>query len=309
MSLPGYDFDDHWLHLDGLRLHYLDEGLGEPVVMLHGNPTWSFYYRHLATALRDSYRVIVPDHIGCGLSDKPDDSRYQYTLRRRAEDVETLLDRLGISENITLVVHDWGGMIGLTYASWHPERIKRLVILNTAAFHMPQGKPLPWQLKACRNPLIGPLLIRGLNAFSRGAVRTCVTRRRMPTDARQGYLAPYDSWANRIGVLRFVQDIPLQPSDPSYATVSEVEARLEQFRETPMLIGWGERDFVFDVDFLHEWTRRFPQAETHRFPDAGHYILEDAGEEMIPLVRQFLERHPLSTPSAHLAVGRIGHPS
>lgn len=309
MRLSGYDFDDHWLDLDGLRLHYLDEGAGEPVVMLHGNPTWSFSYRHLVTALRDSYRVVVPDHIGCGLSDKPDDSRYSYTLRRRAEDVETLLDRLGITENITLVVHDWGGMIGLTYASRHPERIKRLVILNTAAFHMPKGKPLPWQLKACRNPLTGPLLIRGLNAFSRGAVRTCVTRRRMPPEVQQGYLAPYDSWANRIGVLRFVQDIPLRPGDPSYATVSEVEARLDLFRETPLLICWGERDFVFDVDFLDEWTRRFPQAEAHRFPDAGHYILEDASEEILPLVRRFLERHPLSTSATPLAVGRIANPS
>ncbi len=129
---PGHDLD-----LGGLRYHYLDEGQGEPVVMVHGNPSWSFYYRHLVEALRDNHRCIVPDHIGCGLSDKPDDARYEYTLSRRAADLEALLDHLGIEGPLTLVMHDWGGMIGMTYATRHPERIARLVVLNTAAFHLP----------------------------------------------------------------------------------------------------------------------------------------------------------------------------
>src|SRR5205823_3246531 len=111
-----------------------------PVVMLHGNPTWSFYYRNLVLSLRDSYRTIVPDHIGCGLSDKPDDSRYRYTLESRVTDLEALLEHLGVTCDITLVVHDWGGMIGLAYAVRHPERIRRLVILNTGAFHLPRTK-------------------------------------------------------------------------------------------------------------------------------------------------------------------------
>src|SRR3954447_4449252 len=113
---PGRDLDR-----GGLRLHYLDEGEGEPVVMVHGNPTWSFYYRRLVEALSPSHRVIVPDHIGCGLSDKPDDARYQYTLESRVDDLEGLLDHLGIKGDVTLVVHDWGGMIGFTYAARRPE--------------------------------------------------------------------------------------------------------------------------------------------------------------------------------------------
>src|SRR5512137_1165151 len=120
-----YPFAGHYLDLDGLRLHYLDEGSGEPVVMLHGNPTWSFYYRNLVLALRDKYRCIVPDHIGCGMSDKPGDDRYDYTLQSRVDDLEALLDSLGVTNGITLVVHDWGGMIGMAYATRHPERIKR----------------------------------------------------------------------------------------------------------------------------------------------------------------------------------------
>src|SRR5436305_2156201 len=135
---PGRDFDR-----GGLRLHYLDEGDGEPVVMVHGNPTWSFYYRHLVEALSPSHRVIVPDHIGCGLSDKPDDSRYAYTLASRVDDLEALLEHLGIVKDITLVVHDWGGMIGMVYATRHPKRIRRLVVLNTAGFHLPQAKRFP----------------------------------------------------------------------------------------------------------------------------------------------------------------------
>jgi len=282
------------LDINGFRLHFIDEGAGDPVVMLHGNPTWSFYYRHLASALRDNYRVIVPDHIGCGLSDKPDARQYPYTLDRRVQDLDDLLERLGVRGNITLVLHDWGGMIGMAWAHRRPERVKRLIILNTAAFHMPSGKRFPWSLYLCRNPLTGPFLVRGLNAFSRAAVRWCVTRRPLSPEARAGYLAPYDSWRNRVAVLRFVQDIPLRAGDPGYDLVSEVQDGLQRFRDLPMLICWGEKDFVFDRHFLEEWRRRFPSAEVHTFADAGHFVLEDASDEIIALVRDFLKRHPLT---------------
>ena len=288
-----YPFASRFLDLDGLRYHYLDEGRGDPIVMLHGNPSWSYYFRHLVAALAPAYRVIVPDHIGCGLSDKPDDSRYEYTLERRWRDVERLLEHLGVEREITLVLHDWGGMIGMAFAAHHPERIARLVFLNTAAFHLPAAKRLPLSLRLARGPL-GALLVRGLNAFSRGAARYCCTRRPMAPEVRAQYLAPYDSWRNRIAVHRFVQDIPLRPGDRGYDLVSFVEARLDRFRETPILICWGARDFVFDGSFLAEWQRRFPHAEVHRFADCGHYVLEDAHEEIVPLVRTFLARHPLT---------------
>jgi cis-3-alkyl-4-acyloxetan-2-one decarboxylase len=288
-----YPFAGSWLDRAGLRYHYLDEGAGEPVVMLHGNPTWSFYYRDLVRSLRDSYRVIVPDHIGCGLSDKPSDRHYRYTLASRVDDLELLLDHLGITNNVTLVLHDWGGMIGMAFASRHPERIKRLVVLNTAAFLLPPSKKLPWSLRMCGKSLLAPLLVRGLNAFSRAAVRLCVQRRPLAPEVRQGYLAPYNSWHNRIAVLRFVQDIPLRPSDPAYALVRSVQDDLARFRDVPMLICWGEKDFVFDAAFLAEWRRRFPDAEVHTFMDAGHFVLEDAGGEVAALVQHFLKRHPL----------------
>ena len=292
VAFPGYDFSSHFFNIDGFRLHYLDEGRGDNVVMLHGNPNWSFYYRNLVRRLRDRYRCLVPDHIGCGLSDKPTDDRYEYSLARRVSDLEAWLDHCGATENLTLVVHDWGGMIGMAYATKYPERIRRLVVLNTGAFHLPTSKPVPWQLKLARGPL-GALLVRGFNAFSRGAVRSCVTRTPMSAEIANAYCAPYDNWANRIAVHRFVQDIPLKKGDRGFDLVTSVQDRLSLLKDVPMFIGWGDRDFVFDEHFLREWQLRFPNAEVHRYPECGHYILEDAQKELLPLISQFLDAHPL----------------
>ncbi len=283
-----YPFNGKYLAVrNGLRLHYLDEGEGRPVLMLHGNPSWSFYYRDLAAALRGGNRVIVPDHIGCGLSDKPGDDRYDYTLRSRVEDVETLLDSLQLKEKITLVVHDWGGMIGLAVATRRPERIEKIVVLNTGAFFLPGAKTFPAALSLVRTPL-GALLVRGFNAFARGAAWTGCKRRRMPAHLRRAYAAPYGNWADRIATLRFVQDIPLMPGDKAYALVDETQGKLPLLAEVPMLICWGLKDFVFDRHFLEEWRRRFPAAQVREFPDCGHYILEDAREEVVPLIKDFI---------------------
>ena len=285
-----YPFSGHTLDLDGLSYHYLDEGAGDPVVMVHGNPSWSFYYRNLVLALRGSYRCIVPDHIGCGFSDKPGDDRYDYTLSRRVDDLERLIDQLAIKEKITLVLHDWGGMIGMAYASRHPERIGRLVLLNTAAFHMPREKTFPLGLKICRDTLLGTLLVRGFNAFSLGASIVGCKKHPMNEELKRAYRSPYNSWANRIATLRFVQDIPLAPGDRNYALVSEIAAGLDRFADLPISIFWGELDFVFDTTFLAEWVRRFPKARVKSYPDAGHYILEDMKEEVVPMIADFLKQ-------------------
>jgi pimeloyl-ACP methyl ester carboxylesterase len=289
VSAGLFPFAPHYHNRAGLRMHYLDEGDGPPVVCVHGNPTWSFFYRDVVTALKGSHRVVVPDHIGCGLSDKPE--WYDFRLSSRIDDLEALIDHVLPGQKVSLVVHDWGGMIGLGWATRHPERVERLVVLNTAAFHQLPGKKIPWQLWIVRDTFLGPLLVRGLNGFVRGLVWSCSVRP-LPADVKAGYLAPYDSWNNRFAVLRFVQDIPLKPTDPSYATVSEVEAGLLKLTHVPMLICWGEKDFVFDLDFLAEWRRRFPQAEVHSFPDAAHLLLEDAGDRIIPLIVRHLGGAP-----------------
>ena len=299
MNYPDYSFDHHYHSVKGLRLHYLDEGPKndngntDPVVMVHGNPSWSFYYRKLVLALRSDYRCIVPDHIGMGMSDKPDDEIYRFTLDQRVDDLESLLDHLNVTDNITLVLHDWGGMIGMAYATRYPERIKRLVILNTSAFHLPKDKSVPWQLKLSRIPVVGAVLNQGFNIFARGAVKQCVTRTSMSPEVTAAYLAPYDNWSHRRAIKKFVFDIPLKAGNAAYQTVDLVDKTIGQFSATPMLVCWGLKDFVFDHHFLKEWETRFPDAEFHRFDDVGHYILEDAPEDVIPLVQQFLQAHPL----------------
>jgi haloalkane dehalogenase len=281
------------MRIRGLRYHYLDEGLGEPLLMLHGNPTWSFYYRRLIRGLRSEYRVIAPDHIGCGLSEKPDASAYEFRLQRRVTDLEEFIDRLGIAEKLTLVLHDWGGMIGMAYARRHPQRIGRFVLFNTAAFLPPGGKRLPLRLRIVRDG--GPLAeaaVLGLNLFARAAL-FMAPRRRLRSDVRAGLIAPYDRPRHRLATFKFVQDIPLAATDPSYAVVAEVDRHLDQFTGLPMLICWGLHDFVFDADYLSEWRRRFPAAEVHTFDAAGHYLLEDVPEEALFRIRRFLVRHRL----------------
>jgi cis-3-alkyl-4-acyloxetan-2-one decarboxylase len=290
-----YPFQSHFYDLNGLRYHYLDEGQGDPILMLHGNPTWSFYYRDAVKGLRESYRCIVPDHIGMGYSDKPDDSRYTYTLRQRVDDLENFLEGIGLTENLTILAHDWGGMIGMGYAIRHPERVKRLILLNTAAFHLPSDKPLPWMLRLVRDTRLGAWSVLQLNSFARGAAWVACTRRRMSAALREMYCSPYDSPANRLATLRFVQDIPLHPGDPAYDVVSATQTALSRgtFQNIPVMIGWGMRDFVFDHVILREWKRYLPQAEVHEFADCGHYILEDAGSELITKIQQFLKSHSL----------------
>jgi haloalkane dehalogenase len=295
MVNPIYPFHGHFLARAGGKLHYLDEGAGQPIVMLHGNPTWSFYYRNLVLALRDNYRCIVPDHIGCGLSDKPPLSAYDYSLKSRIDDLEALLDHLNLRENLTLVLHDWGGMIGMAFAARHPGRVKRIIASNTGAFPLPETKRLPRSLWLGRNTRLGAWLILKHNAFCRAAAKWCVKRRPLLPEVRAMYLQPYDSPQHRIAVLKFVQTIPLKPSDAGYDIVSDTAASLSKFANVPTLLLWGLKDFVFDRHFLAEWQRHFPHAESHTWPDCGHYLLEDATDEAIMRVREFLDKHPLPT--------------
>jgi len=284
---PDYPFEGRTFDRAGLRLHYLDEGAGESVVMVHGNPTWSYYYRHLVLALRGTHRCLVPDHIGCGLSDKPTLERYGYTLRERVDDFAAWMDAVNLSEKITLIVHDWGGMIGMSWAVRHPERIARIVVLNTAAFSLPPTKSLPWALKLGRDSQFGRYLISRHNLFARAATWVG-SMKGMTTAEKQAYLAPYDTPEHRIATWRFVQTIPLSATDEGYDIVQGIESGLAGLAHLPMWIGWGMRDFVFDRHFLAGWRQRFPHAFVQEYPHAGHYVLEDARTSIIEGVRSFL---------------------
>lgn len=287
-----YPFESHWLNIAGIRMHFLDEGPRDApiVLMVHGNPTWSFYYRNLVLALRDRYRCIVPDHIGCGLSDKPGDNQYAYTLERRISDLGALMEHLEPRTKVHLIVHDWGGMIGFGWAVDWPGQIGNLIIGNTAAFPMPQDKKFPAALWLVRNTKLGALLVQGMNAFSGIAARVAF-KKPVPADVRKAYTGPYDSWDHRIATLRFVQDIPLGPDDPGYRVVQQTESCLPKFAGNPCLLAWGMKDFVFDRHFLKKWKQLFPHATTLEYPDCGHYIFEDGGPELTRIISDFMDKY------------------
>lgn len=273
---------------DGHLLHYLDEGSGDPLLMVHGNPTWSFYYRNVVTALRDRYRCIVPDHIGCGLSDKP--SAWGYRIPDHVDNLVHLIDQLDL-HRATLVVHDWGGAIGYLAALQRPERFKRFVVFNSAVFLL----PLPRALTVFRLPLYGPAVIRGLNGFLRFGLRFAVVHKdRFEGPVREGYLAPYDTWANRVAVLRFVQEIPIEPGHPNRSLIPELDRNLHKFQSMPHLVVWGRKDWVFHEGYLQGWRERFPDAEFHVLEDASHWVVEEETDRVVHLVSDFLDRNPIA---------------
>ena len=284
-----YPFASHEITVGGHRYHYLDEGDGEVLLLVHGNPTWSFYWRELVLALRGRYRLIVPDHIGCGLSDKPSERDYPYRLARRIADLGELIEKLDLRQ-VTLVAHDWGGAIGMGAAVAAPWRFARFVLMNTAAF---RSRRCPLRIRMCRMPILGRLGVQGLNLFARAALRMAVAGpQRLSRPIRAGLLAPYDSWRHRIAIHRFVVDIPLRPRHPSYGTLQQVEAGLTRFRSSPICLIWAMRDWCFTPAFLDRFIEFFPEAEVHRLPDAGHYIVEDAHRQIVPLLDAFLQSHP-----------------
>ncbi len=286
-DLPGwltknYPFNPKRFETGKGVMSYLDEGQGdEALVMVHGNPTWSFFYRNLVLGLKDRIRCIVPDHLGCGLSDKPQD--FDYTLGEHIKNLRALLDRLEL-KRIHLIVHDWGGPIGLGAGLAKADQLGRVVILNTAAF---ADSLIPMRIRLCRAPVFGEWLVRKLNGFA-GPATWMAVKTALPADVRRGYLYPYGNWAARIAVHRFVQDIPAGKESASDGALAEVERKLVLLRDRPVRILWGGGDFCFNRHYYNRWRVLVPGANADYFEEAGHYVLEDAGEECLREIRAFL---------------------
>lgn len=277
-----YPFTPKRLTVNGRTMSYVDEGSGEPVVMVHGNPTWSFFYRRMITALKDNWRCLAPDHIGCGFSEKPQD--YKYTLKQHIDNLENWLEQVLPKGQFNLMVHDWGGPTGLGYAVRHPERIKRLVVLNTSGFITGD---MPLRIKLCRIPGLGAVLVRGLNLFA-GLATLMTTVKPLPASIRAAFVMPYNSWANRVAVHRFVEDIPLREGGETHRVLADIDARIRPaLAGKPLLVQWGMKDWCFTPYFLNLWRTRFPEAQTDEY-QAGHYLLEDEGDKITARVRAFL---------------------
>lgn len=279
-----YPFASHWFEVDGHIQHYIDEGQGPVLLMVHGNPTWSFAWRRLVKDLSRDHRVIAIDHLGCGFSEKPQDRTF-YTLEEHIQRLTSLVKLLDL-QRVTLLGHDWGGAIGMGCAGRLADRFQRFVLMNTGAF---RSQAIPFRIAVCRIPLVGVIGDRGFNLFARAAL-TMAVEKPLSAAARAGFLAPYDSWANRVAVHEFVQDIPLRPAHRSYETLTEVESSLAKFREHPVQLIWGMKDWCFTPqDFLSEFRRRFPSARSLELPHAGHYVFEDSPEEVLKEIRMFLQ--------------------
>ena len=291
-ALAGYPFAPRrYVRPDGLALHYADEGAGPPVVLVHGNPTWSFFYRRLITGLAQDFRCLALDHLGLGFSDRPAASQYGFRLGDRVADLGGWLDSLDLKEPVHLVVHDWGGPIGLGWAGAAPERVASLTLMNTALRRPPGYRP-PWRLGLFRlTAPLGDLLARRLNWFARGTAFFGSMRPLSP-EAKRGFLAPYGSPEDRLALARFIEDIPLAPGHPSFELLSRLDQRFgEALSQKPLALVWGLRDFVFDRRIFLDWRERLPQAETLVLPEAGHYLLEDEPERILKFMRAFLRKH------------------
>lgn len=278
-----YPFSQNYLTTSSGIIHFVDEGQGPVLLFVHGNPTWSFAWRNLIKRFSKTHRCIAIDHLGCGLSDKPQQEVYR--LADHIERLQLLVETLDL-EKITLIAHDWGGAIGSGVAGRLPQRFDRLVLLNTGAF---RSQLIPFRIALCRIPLLGKLGMQGANLFAQAAVRMAVNEAYpLPEKIKKGYLLPYDSWKNRIAIDRFVKDIPLKLSHPSYPTLTEVEQNLSKLSDKPVLLPWGIKDWCFTPEFLKEFQQIFPEAQTVRFEKAGHYLFEERPQELGDAIEKFL---------------------
>lgn len=287
-----YPFPSQFIELTGgIRMHYVESGAApdnsinnQPTVLcVHGNPTWSFTYRRVLAELSPKVRVVAVDHVGCGLSDKP--QQYPYSLEQHIANLVQLITQLDL-RRVTLLVHDWGGAIGLGAGLRVLERIEGAVILNTAAFPPPY---LPLRIAACRIPLVGNWAMRQLNLFALAALK--MTIHRLPKlDARvaAGLIAPYSNWANRVAIARFVQDIPRTPSDATWQLLANIEKQLPRYADRPVRLVWGMHDWCFRPECLHRFQQLLPHAETEELSDVGHYVMEEAADEVLTAIRSQL---------------------
>ena len=277
-----YPFKSNFIKVKSYNYHYIDEGEGEEtLLMVHGNLSWSFMYRNLIKDFSKKYRVIAPDHLGCGLSDKPQD--FPYRLETHIDNLESLVFSLNL-EKVTLVVHNWGAAIGMGLAVRHPKKIARLIILNSSAFSMAH---LPLRLSMLRIPWLNDKLVRNFNFYINTSIQSS-SQRNLPSIVKKGFKYPYQNYDDRIAILRFIQDIPIDPEHVSFEVLVEIEHGLWMFRETPVCIIWGMKDWYFSTRCLKRWRLYYPQAQVLEIPDAGNFVLEDECIKSLSFMTNFL---------------------
>jgi haloalkane dehalogenase len=268
-GLPGFEFAPSYLDQDGLRMHYLDEGEGPPVLLLHGEPTWSFLYRKLIPPLAAGRRCIAPDYFGFGRSDKPTD-RDWYSYDRHYASVERLVETLDLGE-LTVVVQDWGGPIGFRLCVAQPKRIARLIVLNTGiGARAPNDEWLRFQAFMRR---VGTDIVAGR------LVQLSLVQP-VTDDVIAGYDAPFPEPEARVGVAMFPELVPTDTSHASARAMLDVRERLRSF-DRPALVLFSDSDPIFGRAAAEEMTALLPNADLDPpLEGAGHFLQEDRGEQI-----------------------------
>lgn len=283
-NLPDFPFEPNYLPVaEGLRMHYVDEGRGDPVVCLHGAPTWAYLYRHVIPPLREAHRVVVPDFIGFGRSDKlttVDD----YSFDLHYESLETFIEALDLTD-VTLVVHDWGGLLGLSYAARNPERIARLVVLNT---FLPTGEEeksaafLAWRRFVENTPdlPIGQTVRRGL-----------VDSSRLSDEEARAYDAPFPMAASKAGARAWPLMVPMDPGDPVADVMRETRRRLAEW-SAPAFVLFAPEDPILGAarNFFLDLVPTAREQPDVTIEEAGHFVPEEKGPEVAQHIVEFLER-------------------
>ena len=290
-----WPYEPRWLSTDGVRIHYVDEGprSGEPVVMLHGHPAWSYLYRHFIAGLTAAgFRAVAHDQAGFGRSDKP--ARVaDYSVQRNVKHFAALMDELAL-DRVTLVLHDWGGPLGLAWAVENPGRVNRLVILNTFSGSIPATaarSALLW-IRVMRSRVHGNLLVRGARLPLRlFLLRMGIAHRdRIGRRERAAYLSPHSRWRSRAALIAYPRLWPFAADHPTAALARHIESKLARLAGKPVLVCRGLKDPGYRAGLLTLGEETFPNAEVHEFEDASHFVQEDAYERIVPLMIAFLER-------------------
>ncbi|HWQ67671.1 MAG TPA: alpha/beta fold hydrolase [Methanospirillum sp.] len=289
LNKAEYPFQSHIFPTPQGDMHYVDEGCGDPIVFVHGNPSWSFQFRNLIKLLSKNYRCIAPDLIGFGLSDKPAD--WSYLPRDHADILEKFLDSLDL-HSITLVVGDWGGPIGLSYALNHPDKISLLVITNTWLWSVRND----WHYQIFSKfvgGVIGGWLIKKRNFFARDIVQAAFgDKRKLTSEIHNHYLAPLANPDERKGTWIFPREI-IGSSDWLHSLWTQADI----LSTKNILIAWGMKDMAFRERELNRWIQRYPNAQVIRYPDAGHFVTEEKASEVAGEIYQILHRQTMSEDS------------
>lgn len=301
-SLPDFDLPTRTVQLGQWTCSYVETGPanGHPVVFVHGNPTWSYMWRHLLRALGEAgYRAIALDHIGMGRSQRPPRRSYHPSLSQRISEFDQFIAQVVPQGRFALVAHDWGGPIGVSWATQHAQRISHLMVMNTAGFALPAGMSFPLSLRLARSRPFGTLLTRHTNAFVRATLRWGGTGP-LPQPVRRGYLAPYASAAARSAIVGFLRDIPVRSRSHTHTILRRTEQQLPALDEVPTLVCWGMRDPVFGQRILTRWRELMPHAQVLQFDTVGHLIPEEAAPALADLLPAFLRDHDHRPPADDL---------